>query len=127
MTGPDDEAFGDPSEPSPKLAIRSRQAGRGVVWEVAGEVDLSTEEQFLTGLRHALRGKHDVLVVDLDGLTFLGSRGLNALVEVNKAAGPGVMRVVAGSRAARRAIEVTGLDNVLTIRATVEEALGADT
>ncbi len=127
MIGPDDEAVGDLSEPSPKLAIRSRQAGRDVVWEVAGEVDLGTEEQFLTGLRHVLQGKPAVLVVDLDGLTFLGSRGLSALVEVNKAAGPGVLRVVAGNRPARRAIEITGLDHVLTICATVDEALGMDT
>jgi len=126
MTGPDD-AIGGLSEPSPKLAIRPRQAGRDVVWEVAGEVDLSTEEQFLTGLRHALRGTPAMLVVDLDGLTFLGSRGLSALVEVNKVAGPGVMRVVAGSRPSRRAIEITGLDHVLTICATVDEALGMDT
>lgn len=127
MTGPDDEAIGDLSEPSPKLAIRSRQTGRDVVWEVAGEVDLSTEEQFLTGLRDVLQTKPDVLVVDLGGLTFLGSRGLSALVEIDAAAGPGVLRVVAGNRAARRTIEITGLDQILTICATVDEALGMDT
>jgi hypothetical protein len=67
-----------------------------------------------------------VLVVDLDGLTFLGSRGLSALVEINAAA---------GRRDARCRRKPSGApgdrdhcpDHVLTICATVDEAVGMDT
>jgi anti-anti-sigma factor len=126
MTG-SDQPVDDLSGPSQELTIRSRQADCGVVCEVAGEVDLVTVQQFQTGLREALQDKPNVLVVNLDGLTFLGSHGLSVLVETNNIAGPGVMRIVVGNREPRRAIEMMGLDQVLTICATVDKALSVDT
>ena len=125
MTEPDKPADGLPAS-SHALAIRTRHDGRGVVCEVAGEVDLVTADQFRTGLTQALEDKPAVVVVDLTGLTFLGSVGLSVLIETNTAAGPGVLRIVAGNREPRRAIEIMGLHQVLTIRATVDEALSVN-
>jgi hypothetical protein len=57
------------------------------------------------------------------GLTFLGSAGLSHHVAAHAAAGPGVLRVVAGQRP-RRSIEVTGLHTVLHLAPTVDDGLG---
>jgi anti-sigma B factor antagonist len=125
MTGDDGNADRGP-EPSHELMIRSWHAGNGVVCEVAGEIDLLTAGQFRTGLGQAVLDKSSVLVVDLSGVTFLGSMGVSVLVEAHQTVGPGVLRVVTGDGVSRRAIEVMGLDQVLAIFATVDDALGTD-
>jgi len=116
----------DQPPPDQDLAVRVRQDELGVVVQVSGEIDLANCKQFETALMHALKDEPNILVVDLSNITFLGSAGLNNLVTANQAAGPGVLRVVAGVTP-RRAIEVTGLDEVLTISVSVDEALMANT
>ncbi|KWX67266.1 anti-anti-sigma factor [Mycobacterium sp. NAZ190054] len=99
--------------------------------QVRGEVDTGTVER-LTGalkagtaaaLAHPLR----VLVVDLTGVTYFGSAGLNALldcVEGGDVSGIAV-RVVADNAEVLRPIEVTKLDAVLRPFRTVADALAA--
>lgn len=118
MTGPDSpRAVGE-------LAVRVRRDGGGVVLAVEGEVDLLTERQFADALEQARRERPDSLIVDLTGLTFLGSLGLSRLVEAGAAMDVGVLRVVAVG-GPRRAIETTGLASLFRLAATVDEALGA--
>jgi anti-sigma B factor antagonist len=107
-----------------QLGVRTWRDMRGTVLQVVGEVDLATEARFHTALEHALENRPDALVADLTGVTFLGSVGVRHLIAVDAAVGSGVMRVVP-SPTARRAIEVTGLGGVLTLRSTVDEALDA--
>ena len=123
MAGHDGDADQRP-EPSQELTIRSWHAGNGVVCEVAGEIDLLTADRFRAGIGHVVLDKPPVLVLDLGGVSFLGSMGVSVLVEAHQAVGPGALRVVTGDGAPRRAIEVMGLDQVLAIFATVEDALG---
>lgn len=98
-----------------------RREERGVVLTVGGEVDMVSLDQFRTALDEALLDRPGPLVVDLGNLSFLGSVGLSLLLEANLAAGPGVIRVVAHD-GPRRAIRITGLDKVLTVVDTVDQA-----
>jgi len=107
-----------------EFAVRVQRDAQATVIAVHGEVDLMTAQQFGAALEQAARERPDVFVVDLTGLTFLGSLGLSHLVAANAANGPGVMRVVA-TGGPRRAIDVTGLNTIFDVVGTVDEALGA--
>ncbi len=107
-----------------EFAVRVHREAQALVLAVDGEVDLLTAQQFGTALDQAAGERPDVFVVDLTGLTFLGSLGLSHLVQASAATSPGVMRVVA-TGGPRRAIEITGLDTVFDVADTVDEALGA--
>ena len=95
-----------------------------VVLHVSGELD-TTSSGTLTGPldSHVVKGQRAV-VVDLGGVRFLGSAGLEALVlGQQRAAKAGVeFVVVAAARAALRPLEATGLDAVFTIVGSVDEA-----
>ena len=94
-----------------------------VVLAVAGEVDLSNATQLGAIFEHVERDSPPVMIIDLSLVTFLGSAGLNLLVELCDRAGDGRVRIAALSTSARRAIEVTALDRVLPLYSTVDDAL----
>jgi anti-sigma B factor antagonist len=62
-------------------------------------------------------GALETLVLDLSGVTFLGSAGLAVLADAHNSASQRdvVLQVVASSRMVLRPLQVTGLDRLLTI------------
>jgi anti-sigma B factor antagonist len=67
-----------------------------------------------------------VLVIDLVGVSFLGSPGLAALVEVTRGARrrrEPLRLVIDHTRPVIRPIEMTGLDDVLALYNTLDQAL----
>src|SRR5947199_382456 len=66
-----------------------------------------------------------IVVVDLDGVEFLGSAGLSALFEANELAAreSRALRLVCHSRIANRALEATELRDHFTFADTVPDAL----
>ncbi|MBW4721138.1 STAS domain-containing protein [Saccharothrix obliqua] len=115
--------------PEPAAALASVRVDRPsegvVVLHVSGELDASSAEELAKPLRTALVDGVLGVVVDLDGVRFLGSAGLEALVTGSKRAGElGVPLVlVAAGRAVLRPIEATGLSAVFTVVPTLDEAL----
>ncbi|ONI80498.1 hypothetical protein ALI22I_45180 [Saccharothrix sp. ALI-22-I] len=107
------------------ITLTARDATVGVlVVDVSGEVDMATaplvEEFVLRTLDDAVR----TLVVDLSGVTFLGSTGINLLISLRAAceeAGT-ALRLVANTNAVLRPLEVTDLTSHFTIIAAVDEA-----
>jgi anti-anti-sigma regulatory factor len=71
----------------------------------------------------------DVLVIDVSTVSFLSVSGLELLsATVNRAHSRGVRpELVAGTHPVRRALEVSGLDEVLPCHTSVAEALTAPT
>ncbi|TCO53723.1 anti-anti-sigma factor [Actinocrispum wychmicini] len=92
---------------------------------VTGEIDLSTSTTFADAMTHALAGRTSVVVVDLEDVTFMGSIGLGQLVKAHDRAARSqrFLRIADGTAAAHRAIEVSGLDQVLSVFATVDDAI----
>ena len=91
---------------------------------VTGEIDTLTAPKLATFLNEQLSAAQ-VVVVDLDGVEFLGSAGLSALFEANEQANRErrALRMVCHSRIANRALEATELRDQFTFADSVPEAL----
>ena len=91
---------------------------------VTGEVDTLTAPQLTDFLKEQLSTAR-VVVVDLDGVQFLGSAGLSALFEANELATEQdrALRLVCHSRIVNRALEATELCECFTFADTVSAAL----
>ena len=100
-----------------------------VVVHANGEVDSRTvdllSEALAAAVAEAAACPPRLLVVELDGVTYFGSAGLNALLNcTEKARAEGVaVRVVATGAEVLRPIEVTRINTVLPPYRSVSEAL----
>ena len=111
------------------LVVDSEVRPDAVVVRAAGEIDSSTATELRSGLESALQqaGGHEsrLLIVDLQGVTYFGSAGLNAVLDCHKQglrAGTAV-RLVAENELVVRPIEVTNLDSLLDLYPTLPDAL----
>lgn len=113
------------------LTIEQDVRDVAVVVRAGGEVDSGTVESLSEALGDAVSqaGTHSarLVIIDLDGVTYFGSAGLNALLNCSeKARAEGVaVRVVATSNEVLRPIEVTKIGAVLPPYRTLTEALAA--
>lgn len=91
---------------------------------VTGEIDTLTAPKLASFLNEQLSAVQ-VVVVDLDGVEFLGSAGLSALFEANELAHRERrdLRMVCHSRIANRALEATELRAQFTFAESVPDAL----
>lgn len=109
------------------MNINRKYVDGAVVVTVAGELDMLTTPRLRVAVSEALdEAMGEPVIVDLTKVTFLGSPGLAALVEAvrraNQRGGP-LRIVVDNARPVIRPIELTGLDDVLALYETVNEAL----
>ena len=83
---------------------------------VAGDVDLASADRLSDELETALQ-KSQTLVVDVGGVTFIDSTGLNVLVQAPRAAreGGGDFRLRRPSRMLLRLLEITRLETLFAI------------
>jgi anti-sigma B factor antagonist len=95
---------------------------------VFGEIDMLTSPMLRDGIAAQLAGGNRVrLLVDLDGVEFLGTSGLAALVEARSSAEERQVELwlVCTNRQVLRPLEIAGLTSLFQIAPTVAEALGA--
>ena len=78
---------------------------RAGVVVVAGEIDISNAP----ALNQHLSAVDGTLALDLSGVTFLGSAGINLLVQQLRRRGSGRVRILAMSSTVRRMLEITDL------------------
>lgn len=104
--------------------VRTRDRDGWIVVEVSGEVDISTAPDLRGALEEA--GTGGSVVVDLRGVTFMDSSGLEVLVAAagELEEGGGRLVVVCGEGPVRRILGITGLDRELALRSSVDEAIG---
>src|SRR5437660_608014 len=98
------------------------------VLTVRGEVDVTTTPRVRAQLIALLSDGTPQLIVDLEGVDFLDSSGLGALVAALKLARSrsGELRVVCEhQRSVRKVLEVTGLERVLDRFDSVDAAAAA--
>ncbi len=83
-----------------------------------GEVDLGMVTAIRTRLHELVVDGHTELVVELDGVSFMDSSGLGALVSVHRQARVfrGSLVLVAPSPPVSRLLSLTGLDRVFDVR-----------
>ena len=99
-----------------------------VVIEVGGEVDMLTSPQLRSAVLDTLSSGAELVVLSLDGVTFLGTSGLAVLIEVREAAhAAGVeLRVACTAQRVLRPLTIAGLTSLFDIHDTLDQAL-ADT
>lgn len=97
-----------------------------VLVSLAGELDLYNAEEIRASLLEVLAAEPQLLVVDLQQVTFIDSTALGVLIEArSKMADRNGFRLAAPGLEARRALEVSGLDRHFDVHDTVAEALEA--
>jgi anti-anti-sigma factor len=111
------------------LVVDSEIRPEAVLMHVTGEIDSSTagelRSQLEASLQQANAHESRLLIVDLQGVTYFGSAGLNAVLDCYKQglrAGTSV-RLVADNDLVVRPIEVTNLDALLELYPTLADAL----
>jgi anti-sigma B factor antagonist len=105
------------------LEISTRQYGRYAVVTLRGELDLAGASGLRDRLRTVCEQNEGRVVLDLTDLRFIDSTGLSILVEYhNKTRAAGGRLILLAPRAAvLRILNITGLDERLTIYARLEE------
>jgi anti-sigma B factor antagonist len=102
------------------LQVATERNGSAVIVRVEGEVDMNTVSAFGGALAQAcdLVAPPMRVVADLTGVTFLSSAGLTALLEVHhRCERQGTpLRVEVTHPTVRRALEITGVDQILDLR-----------
>jgi anti-sigma B factor antagonist len=108
------------------LSHTSPAAGQ-VVIEVGGEVDMLTSPQLRTAVVEQFDAEAGVelVVLALDGVSFLGTSGLAVLIEVREAAHTaGVeLRLACTARRVLRPLTIAGLVPLFDIHNSIEQAL----
>jgi anti-anti-sigma factor len=98
------------------LVISSRREATRVVMTLTGELDITGTGRLATEVQRALtQTPIDALEIDLRGLSFADSSGLQAILtacETTRLAGV-TFRVVGVSPVVSRVIHIAGVDNIL--------------
>lgn len=100
----------------PLLDTDAETRGTTVVLRVRGEIDLSTAAHFTAAL--AVVESAERVEIDMSGVTFMGSCGIERLVAAHEtAAKSGCALVLTGvPRIVRRVLEIAGLDTLFPPR-----------
>jgi anti-sigma B factor antagonist len=106
-----------------RLEVEQR-AGVPVV-RIRGEVDISNAEEVAAGIEAAVPNSSPGVIIDLTPTTYLDSSGVNFLfrlahrMEVRRQR---LRVVVPADHSVRRVLEITGLQDVVTLEAHLDEA-----
>lgn len=93
---------------------------------VGGEIDLNTAPALETAVSDVLAQEPGALIVQLSAVDFMGSVGLRILVTTQQNIGAADrFAVVANGPATSRPIQLTGLDETLSLYPTLDEAVRA--
>lgn len=110
-----------------ELKVSSQPRGDQVIVTASGEIDLYTAPALQAELAAVLGGGHPVrVVVDLSGVEFCDSTGMNVLLSAMKRARErgGALDLAGPQPAVRKVLQVTGLDSVFNV---VEDSADAVT
>jgi anti-sigma B factor antagonist len=107
-----------------KLDVEKRPSSTDAlaIYQLKGKLSLETVNEFIQKLRPE-PAKH--LILDMSGVTFLDSAGVGALVSlfVNRRNHGKTFSLAALARQSTAVVTVAGLQNLLPIYKTVEEAM----
>ncbi|WP_431232806.1 STAS domain-containing protein [Mycolicibacterium psychrotolerans] len=107
-------------------AYDSRQywLGRTAVVSASGALDLLTSPRLEQLVTSTLAQRPDALIVDLTDVSFLGSAGMQVLVDAYEAASPDIgFAVVADGPGTSRPLKLIGLTEVFDVVASLQIAV----
>lgn len=108
------------------LTVAITRRDEVVVVSLTGELDMTTVDQATTALTAAVDTAAPV-ILDMTGLRFFSSAGLNLLLQLHESARERQLdvRVAGDQRAVIRPLELTGLTDLFPIYPSVNAALAA--
>ncbi|AZP83546.1 STAS domain-containing protein [Mycobacterium avium] len=119
------EQPGDLADPTP-FEVGKHQVDQAVVLTVSGEVDMLSSPMLAEAIPTALAAKPAALIVDLSKVGFLASAGMTVLVTTQAELQPPTkFAVVADGSATSRPIKLMGIDSVLSLYPSLNDALSA--
>jgi len=103
--------------PDVELKVTTRSQGDHTVLSLTGEIDLYTAPTLQSELMAALRPGQVWLIVDMAGVEFCDSTGINVLLAAHRHAREhgGELQLARPGTATRRVLQVTGLESVFTV------------
>lgn len=107
------------------LRVRESWSDRVVVLSVCDVVDMLSAPQMSEAICDALSKAPAGLIVDLTGVHFLASVGMSVLVAAQQAADAMLVRfgIVAEGPATSRPLRLLGIDAILALYPTLDDAL----
>ncbi len=111
-----------------ELKVTCRQQGEYVVMSVQGEIDLYTVPRLECELARVLAASSPArLIVDLSGVDFCDSTGVNVLLAAHRQAKEtgGDLELAAPRPAVRKILQVTGLEAAFTRTDNLAQAVGS--
>jgi anti-sigma B factor antagonist len=106
------------------LDLEEYWADRVVVVAAAGTVDTLTAPQLTEAIGVAAAQSPAAVIIDLSKVDFLASAGMSVLVAANEQVTPHArFGVVADGPVTRRPMTLVGLDSVITLYRTLDDAL----
>jgi anti-anti-sigma factor len=93
------------------LSVLSERRGATYVVAPSGELDIATVAVLEPAVLAAEATDAETILLDLSGLTFIDSTGLRLVLDINDRCGGAVdrLRVIAGSPAVERLLDIVGL------------------
>lgn len=112
------------AEPDRLLSVTLTSPHDGIsVCRAIGEVDASSAPVLRSELQRAEAGDPRCVIVDLSGVRFLGSAGLQVLVDALEARGPGRVLVLVLDRNPANPLWLSGVDSLFRCYKTLDGAL----
>jgi anti-sigma B factor antagonist len=100
-----------------ELKVTTRAQGDHTILSVSGEIDLYTAPTLQSELMSALSPGQVRLIVDMSGVDFCDSTGINILLAAHRHARErgGELQLARLGSATRKVLQVTGLESVFTV------------
>ncbi|HEY9482867.1 MAG TPA: STAS domain-containing protein [Micromonosporaceae bacterium] len=100
-----------------ELKVSTRSTVGYAVMAITGEIDLYTAPRLQAEFTRLLENGPDRIVIDMSGVEFCDSTGMNVLLSALKRMRErgGVLEVAAPRPAVRKILQVTGLDSVFVV------------
>ena len=98
---------------------------RVAIVSASGELDMLTAPQLRDAVQSALSKNPTGLIVDLPGVDFLGSAGMQVLMEAHNQTGGTETRfaVVAEGSATSRPLKITGIADLIDLFSALDDAV----
>ena len=109
------------------ISVEMTVVGRCLVAKVNGVLDYVTQPAIRSRFRDLITHGNPYIVLDLSGVSFCDSAGLNTLLAARRqaAAVGGLLVLACVPVALRRILEMTGVDQVLQVYDAVDAAAAA--
>ena len=109
------------------MEIRTRRVGDVMVVDMVGRLDSRTAGPASTELNQIAQGGHGKLVLNVQGVEYVSSAGLRAILVAAKLVQVhgGALKICDANATVKQVMEVSGMSSLLNLYGTERDALAA--